>query len=840
MSANKIQLTKNDESVLFTFTDSKHYLTGNGRIEVPLNSLSLVIDSSDMVTFRKAASNDIFVSAPISDFGMSKAELEEWYAENMVGGTGSVDPEQLAGLIADAEYVSSATTIYFYNLDGDEVCSIDATAFVKDGMVDNVVISGSNLVITWNTSAGKQPISIPLTDIFNPSNYYDKSATDTLLSGKVAVSDYNTYTAATNTALSGKADTSAVTAIADSLSGKQDTLQYYEEYQNEAQITLSDGDDGQVFFDAGVGDNNSIELSVEKTIDDAELQQDVTYEAEVYLDNVEAFLRWNKMTGNDLTDKENGVWLSEEEFKLESKGSGETTALAITPTGVTINDDVVVTESMLEDYATVGELSDKADTSAVTAVSDALSGKADTSAVTAAIDAAKAYYIDFGVLTTQGIHDADWDGMVAAINAHRPIYVGVPGTNGLLYYTAECLYQDGSNIIRMTASDNSAHYFYTFTKNGSEDYSFSYQTRPYTTDAEKAAWNAKADVSAVTAISDSLSGKQDTLVSGTNIKTINNTSLLGSGNIDIQGGGGSSSISSCTQAQYDAAEQGGTLDSDTMYVISDAPAVNIANYYTKTEVDDLLLNVDIDVDTAITAGGTNAVEGGAIYTALQGKADNSDTVKNVQVSSSTYGVGLLINKGGSIDWVAKVARINGQELLSAYNQNPNINLATVEDVNYYSYGSYSATTSAFLNGTFYAIEILNPSLPNSVYNFRMDGNVIYGVKVVNNVLTFTDGSGNVIAKPSFISDDSYYDSTNNNFYIYFVEGRYCNYISNTQSYSLRLATSLTTTPIKDKVSSLETALGGMTLRKLTQAQYDELVTKDPNTLYIITNVVNNA
>lgn len=30
--------------------------------------------------------------------------------------------------------------------------------------------------------------------------------------------------------------------------------------------------------------------------------------------------------------------------------------------------------------------------------------------------------------------------------------------------------------------------------------------------------------------------KQDTLVSGTNIKTINNQSLLGSGNIDIQGG----------------------------------------------------------------------------------------------------------------------------------------------------------------------------------------------------------------------------------------------------------------------------------------------------------------
>ena len=34
-----------------------------------------------------------------------------------------------------------------------------------------------------------------------------------------------------------------------------------------------------------------------------------------------------------------------------------------------------------------------------------------------------------------------------------------------------------------------------------------------------------------------VSGKQDTLVSGTNIKTVNNNSLLGSGNITIEGGG---------------------------------------------------------------------------------------------------------------------------------------------------------------------------------------------------------------------------------------------------------------------------------------------------------------
>lgn len=40
----------------------------------------------------------------------------------------------------------------------------------------------------------------------------------------------------------------------------------------------------------------------------------------------------------------------------------------------------------------------------------------------------------------------------------------------------------------------------------------------------------------VSGVRSELQGKQDTLVSGTNIKTINNTSILGSGNISISGG----------------------------------------------------------------------------------------------------------------------------------------------------------------------------------------------------------------------------------------------------------------------------------------------------------------
>lgn len=48
--------------------------------------------------------------------------------------------------------------------------------------------------------------------------------------------------------------------------------------------------------------------------------------------------------------------------------------------------------------------------------------------------------------------------------------------------------------------------------------------------------NDNAGRALITALQTLVAGKQDTLVSGTNIKTVNNNSLLGSGNIAISGG----------------------------------------------------------------------------------------------------------------------------------------------------------------------------------------------------------------------------------------------------------------------------------------------------------------
>ena len=66
-------------------------------------------------------------------------------------------------------------------------------------------------------------------------------------------------------------------------------------------------------------------------------------------------------------------------------------------------------------------------------------------------------------------------------------------------------------------------------------------THRFVTDSEKSTWNGKADSVHTHAISDvsnlqtSLDAKQATLVSGTDIKTINGSSVLGSGDLTVTG-----------------------------------------------------------------------------------------------------------------------------------------------------------------------------------------------------------------------------------------------------------------------------------------------------------------
>ena len=157
--------------------------------------------------------------------------------------TGNVATE-LSTKFAGVNYNSTDKKIYFYDNasnTGTALTYVDATDFIKDGMVDNVEIkdvtlSGETvtcLVITFNTDSGKEEIDIPISDIFDASNYYTKAEIDSTVSGLTArMSEDEEVTAAglnaLNETVSGKVDTTTFNtysgSVATALAGKQDTL----------------------------------------------------------------------------------------------------------------------------------------------------------------------------------------------------------------------------------------------------------------------------------------------------------------------------------------------------------------------------------------------------------------------------------------------------------------------------------------------------------------------------------------------------------------------------------------------------------------------------------------
>lgn len=95
--------------------------------------------------------------------------------------------QSLAAYPTIASYDSSTKKITFKNASNTELpnMGIDASAFIKDGMVNDVVIQNGNLVVSFNTDAGKEDISIPLSSIFDSGNYYTKTQTDTQISSAI-------------------------------------------------------------------------------------------------------------------------------------------------------------------------------------------------------------------------------------------------------------------------------------------------------------------------------------------------------------------------------------------------------------------------------------------------------------------------------------------------------------------------------------------------------------------------------------------------------------------------------------------------------------------------------
>ena len=207
---------------------------------------------------------------------------------------------------------------------------------------------------------------------------------------------------------------------------------------------------------------------------------------------------------------------------------------------------------------------------------------------------------------------------------------------------------------------------------------------------------------------------QETLVSGTNIKTINGNDLLGSGNIVIQGGGGSTV--SYTQTQTSGNELGTiTIDGDSKKI------------YSPTETDPTVPSWA----KASTKPSYTASEVGAVPTTR--KVNNKALSSDVTLNASDVGAQPTLVSGTNIK------TINGESLLG----NGNISVqSTISHVSVtITVANWNATTTCTksVTGVTSSNNVHVSPAPASIDAWKAAGG-IYATAQGSGTLTFTAGS----------------------------------------------------------------------------------------------------
>lgn len=481
--------------------------------------------------------------------------------DNVISVTGITLPTKVSELVNDSGYITTADTQNF-------ITSGDAQTQINDSISGKADLSA----VTAQISDVKQEIEakIPskVSDLQNDLNFASTGDVETQItnkdyptknwvqdqvSGKLDTSDFITYTANTQTELNNKQDASAMTA-------------YYTSAQTDTAIQNATN---------GLASEEWVESQGYLT---GYTETDPVFQASAA----------SGITSQDITNW-NGKQPSGD-YALRSE-------LPTVPTSNTAftNDAGFITDAALSGYATEQY------------VDNSVSGKVDSSRVDEIEEVTASALVELnstkqdilvsgtniktinnesilgsGNIVIQGGSGSDYSaGANIDISTDNVISVtGITIPSKLSELTNDEGFVDSGEVNTQIESKG---YITGFTES---DPVFQASAASGITEQNITNWNNKLDSSDLepyytsaqtdTVIDNATSGKQDTLVSGTNIKTINNQSILGSGNIQIQGGsGGGSNIIELTQAEYDALT---AYTEDAMYVITDAQDINIDNY----------------------------------------------------------------------------------------------------------------------------------------------------------------------------------------------------------------------------------------------------------------------
>ena len=284
--------------------------------------------------------------------------------------------------------------------------------------------------------------------------------------------------------------------------------------------------------------------------------------------------------------------------------------------------------------------------------------------------------------------------------------------------------------------------------------------------------SGKADTTAVT---QALSTKQDTLVSGTNIKTINNQNILGSGNIVI---------TSATQTQYSA----GTNINIQDYVIS-VTGITIP-----------------DVSNFITSGDAQT----QINNSISGKQDTLVSGTNIKTVNNQS----ILGSGNIVITSATPTQYSAGTNISIENNVISVTGITIPEI--------PTSNTAFTNDAGY---ITSQDIPTSNTAFTNDAGYITGVSIPTSNTAFTNDAGYVTSGEVQTQIDNSISGLSP-----YTAGT--NIDINNNVISVTGITSYTGITSQEVINALGYTPCKVTA--MTQTQYSQLETKDANTIYGIT------
>ena len=202
-----IQITKNGNVSVILFTDSDFYLFNSGQILAPLGSLTMVVDKSDMVTFRKSGNSDLLFSAKLGKVTINGTQLTKDNAQTLfdeaLGGGGSgggsgirfVEVQQLPstgenGIIYLVPNGDDTFTEWVWLEDEERFeklgYDVDLSDYYTKTQVDTALAAKQNTLTFDNTPTENSTNPVTSGGIYNAlqnvqpdlSNYYDKDEID--------------------------------------------------------------------------------------------------------------------------------------------------------------------------------------------------------------------------------------------------------------------------------------------------------------------------------------------------------------------------------------------------------------------------------------------------------------------------------------------------------------------------------------------------------------------------------------------------------------------------------------------------------------------------------------